>query len=43
LKNRANISELVLDSVCRDYLDKYDRFPYLDEIPGANSEQDLRT
>lgn len=42
LKDKANVSELILDSVCRDFLDKYNRFPYLDEIPGANSEQDLK-
>lgn len=42
LKNRAGISELVLESVCREYLEKYDRLPHLDELPRSNSEPYLR-
>lgn len=42
LKDRAGISELILESVCREYLEKYDRLPHLDEIPRSNSEPYLR-
>lgn len=42
LKNKANIPEPILESVCRGFIDKYNRFPYLDELPKANSEPDLR-
>lgn len=42
LKERAGISEFKLDSVCRRFLEKYDRFPYLDEINGSNSEPSLK-
>lgn len=42
LKQKAGIPEFILDSVCREYLDKYDRFPYLDELPDVNSESYLR-
>ena len=42
LKNRAGISEFILEAVCRDYMEKYGRFPYLDELPNSNSEQYLR-
>ena len=42
LKQRAGISEFILEAVCRDFAEKYDRFPYLDELPNVNSEQSLR-
>lgn len=42
LKNRANISEFVLEAICRDFLDKYGRFPHLDELPNSNSESHLK-
>ena len=42
LKTRSGISDFILESICRTFLDKYNRFPYLDEIPGANSESNLR-
>lgn len=42
LKNRAGISEFILEAICRDYMEKYGRFPYLDELPNSNSEQYLR-
>ena len=42
LKNKSGIQEFILEAVCRDFLDKYDRFPNLDELPQANSEPYLR-
>lgn len=42
LKNRSGIQDFILEAVCRDFLDKYDRFPNLDELPEANSEPYLR-
>ena len=42
LKERAGISEFILESVCRDYMDRYGRFPYLDELPNVNSELHLK-
>ena len=42
LKQRSGISEFILESVCRDFLEKHGRFPYLDEIPGSNSESYLK-
>ena len=42
LKQRSGISEFILDSVCRDFLEKHGRLPYLDEIPGSNSESYLK-
>ncbi len=42
LKNKSGISDFLLESVCRDFLEKYDRFPHLDEIPEVNSEPHLR-
>lgn len=42
LKQRAGISETLLDIYCSKHLEKYGRFPYLDEIPGANSESSIK-
>lgn len=42
LKERAGISEFILEAVCRDYMSRYGRFPHLDELPNANSEQHLK-
>lgn len=42
LKNRSGIHPMILDALCRESLDKYDRFPYLDELPSSNSEPSLR-
>lgn len=42
LKKKSGISEFILESVCRNYLDKYNRLPYLDELPGSNSEPYVR-
>lgn len=37
----SGISGFDLDSTIRFYLDKYNRYPELDEIPGANSQPNL--
>lgn len=42
LKQKAGIPEYILESVCRGYITRYNRFPFLDELPGANSEPALR-
>lgn len=42
LKSKANIPEVMLEARCRSFLDKYDRFPNLDELPGSNSENHLK-
>lgn len=42
LKNRAGIPEFILEAVSRDFMEKYGRLPYLDELPNSNSEPYLR-
>ena len=42
LKERSGISDFILEAICVDFLDRYDRFPYLDEIIGSNSEPYVR-
>ena len=42
LKNRAGISEFVLEAISRDFMEKYGRLPHLDELPSSNSEPYLR-
>ena len=42
LKQRSGISEFILDSVCRDHLEKYGRLPYLDELPGSDSTRYIK-
>ena len=42
LKNKSGIKDSILSAICRDYQDKYGRFPYLDELPNVNSEPHLR-
>ena len=42
LKDRAGIPDFILEAVCRDFMDKYGRLPYLDELPNSNSEPYLR-
>lgn len=42
LKNRAGVPELILDATCSEYLEKFGRFPHLDEIPGSNSSNFLK-
>lgn len=41
LEKVSGVSGFDLDSCIRYYLDEHDRYPYLDEIPGADSSQDL--
>lgn len=41
LRNMAGIPETTLDFWCQYFLSKYDRFPYLDELPNVNSEKHL--
>lgn len=43
LNERAGIPEFTLESICRDFVSKYNRFPYLDEIVDSNSEPHLRS
>lgn len=42
LMERSGISDFILESICRDFLEKYGRFPHLDELQGSNSEPALR-
>ncbi len=42
LKDKSGIPEYILDATCAIFLNKYDRFPYLDEIVGSNSENYLK-
>lgn len=42
LKDKSGIPDSRLTAICRNYLDKYGRFPYLDELSGSNSEPHLR-
>lgn len=39
LLQASGLSENYVEAYCRYYSDTYGRFPYLDELPGANSEQ----
>lgn len=43
LKDKAGISELILETICSKYIENYGRFPHLDELPGANSSQFLKS
>ena len=38
----SGLSENIVEAYCRHYSDNFGRFPYLDELPNANSEQNLR-
>lgn len=42
LKNKTGLSDRMLSAVCRVFLEKYDRFPHLDEVIGADSEPTLK-
>lgn len=37
LKEVSGISEFQLDAICSDYLERFNRFPRLDELPSSNS------
>lgn len=43
LLNRSGIPENTLDTYCRAFLAKYDRFPYLDELPGNSTKSLIET
>lgn len=38
LSKQSGLPDFYLSAICAEYMDKYDRFPNLDEIPGANSK-----
>lgn len=42
LKAKSGLSDFELKAECRPFLDKYGRFPYLDELPNSNSEPYLK-
>lgn len=42
LKNKSGIKDFILEAICRDFIDEHQRFPYLDELPDANSEPHLK-
>lgn len=42
LKDKSGIQDFLLEAMCRNYFDKYGRFPYLDELPNANSESHFK-
>lgn len=42
LKKVSGVHETVLDPLVRDFITKHNRYPYLDEIPQANSESYVR-
>lgn len=42
LKQKSGIQEYILEAYCQDFMDKYNRFPNLDELPHVNSENHLR-
>ena len=42
LKSKSGLSDFELQAQCRMFLDKYDRFPYLDELVNGNSEPYLK-
>lgn len=42
LKNRSGIQEEVLDAYCAYYIDNFQRFPHLDELPEADSRSALK-
>lgn len=42
LKEKSGIQDFILSAVCRNYYDKYGRFPYLDELPNVNSEKHFK-
>lgn len=43
LRRKVDTPDLLLEAICEDYLTRYNRLPYLDEIPDSNSEQALRS
>lgn len=41
LLSRSGLNRDILEAICRKYITKYDRFPYLDELPNADSTSAL--
>ena len=41
LKNKSGIPEFILEAISAKYLEKYGRFPELDELPKSNSQPHL--
>lgn len=41
LKNKSGIPEFILEAISAEYLEKYGRFPELDELPKSNSQPHL--
>ena len=42
LQKKAGIPEFILEAISSDFIEKYGRLPYLDELPDSNSEPYLR-
>lgn len=42
LKNKTGVQTVVLNVACKNAIDKYGRFPHIDEIPGSNSENYIK-
>lgn len=42
LKDKTGVQSVVLDIVCKKHLENFGRFPYLDEVPGSNSENHIK-
>lgn len=41
LLSRSGLNGDILEAICRKYITKYDRFPYLDELPNVDSTSAL--
>lgn len=41
LKERSGLPEFILDATCRGFLDRYGRWPNLDELPNVDSSEAL--
>lgn len=42
LVKRSGLSDFQVEAISRSFMDKYGRFPYLDELPNPNSELELK-
>ncbi len=43
LVKQSGLPDFYVSAVCGNFLEKYNRFPYLDEIPGSNSQKYLES
>ena len=41
MKERSGLPEFILDATCRGFLDRYGRWPNLDELPNVDSSEAL--